>query len=68
MKKLRIGIVDLVSRGPSGALFARVMNANLASITNDKHYSRCVRTLASVFIVVLAMAAASRSGNLVIFR
>jgi hypothetical protein len=32
MKKLRIGIVDLVSRGPTRALFARVMNANLASI------------------------------------
>jgi hypothetical protein len=32
MKKLRIGIIDLVSRGPTQALFARVMNANLASI------------------------------------
>lgn len=32
MKKLRIGIVDLVARGPTRALFARVMNANLASI------------------------------------
>lgn len=32
MKKLRIGIIDLVSRGPTRALYARVMNANLASI------------------------------------
>jgi len=32
MKKLRIGIVDIVSKGPTRALYARVMNANLASI------------------------------------
>ena len=32
MKRLRIGIVDIVSKGPTRALFARVMNANLASI------------------------------------
>ena len=32
MKALRIGIIDIVSRGPTGALWARVMNANLASI------------------------------------
>src|SRR5947207_3842981 len=32
MRKLRIGIVDLVTKGPTRALFARVMNANLASI------------------------------------
>jgi len=32
MKKLRIGIVDIVSRGPTRALYARLMNANLASI------------------------------------
>lgn len=32
MRKLRIGIVDIVSRGPTRALYARVMNANLASI------------------------------------
>ena len=31
-KKLRIGIIDIVSRGPTRALYARVMNANLASI------------------------------------
>jgi hypothetical protein len=30
--KLRIGILDLVSKGPTRALWARVMNANLASI------------------------------------
>ncbi len=32
MRKLRIGIIDLVAKGPTRALFARVMNANLASI------------------------------------
>lgn len=32
MRKLRIGIIDLVSRGPTRTLWARVMNANLASI------------------------------------
>jgi len=30
--KLRIGVIDLVTRGPTRALYARVMNANLASI------------------------------------
>src|SRR5213078_1076481 len=32
MRKLRVGIVDLVTRGPTRALYARVMHANLASI------------------------------------
>jgi hypothetical protein len=32
MEKLRIGVIDLVSQGPTRALWARVMNANLASI------------------------------------
>jgi len=32
MRKLRIGIIDLVSKGPTRALFARVMNANFAAI------------------------------------
>jgi hypothetical protein len=32
MRKLRIGIIDLGSRGPTRAAFARVMNANLATI------------------------------------
>jgi hypothetical protein len=32
MRKLRIGIIDLVSRAPTRALYARVMHANLASI------------------------------------
>jgi len=32
MRKLRIGVIDLASNGPTRALFARVMNANLASI------------------------------------
>lgn len=32
MTKLHIGIIDIVSKGPTRALYARVMNANLASI------------------------------------
>lgn len=32
MRKLHIGVIDLVSKGPTRALWARVMNANLASI------------------------------------
>lgn len=32
MPKLRVGIIDLVTKGPTRALYARVMNANLASI------------------------------------
>jgi hypothetical protein len=32
VRKLRIGIVDLVAKAPTRALFARVMNANFASI------------------------------------
>jgi hypothetical protein len=32
MKRLRIGIIDLVARGPTRSLFLRVMGANLASI------------------------------------
>jgi hypothetical protein len=33
VRRLRIGVIDLVTRGPTRALYARVMNANLASIT-----------------------------------
>jgi len=32
MPKLKIGIIDIVSKGPTRALYARLMNANLASI------------------------------------
>jgi hypothetical protein len=32
MRKLRIGVIDLASQGPTKSLWARVMNANLASI------------------------------------
>ena len=32
MRKPHIGIIDIVSRGPTRALYARVMNPNLASI------------------------------------
>ncbi|AKD03712.1 radical SAM protein [Pontibacter korlensis] len=32
MARLRIGVVDLVSKGPTSTLWARVMHANLASI------------------------------------
>ncbi len=32
MRKLKIGIIDLVSKGPNKTLWARIMHANLASI------------------------------------
>ncbi len=32
MTKLKIGVIDLVSKAPTNALYARIMNANLASI------------------------------------
>jgi hypothetical protein len=32
MRRLRVGILDLVTNGPASALYARLMNANLASI------------------------------------
>jgi len=32
MKKLRIGIIDLVAKGPTNTLWARIMHASLASI------------------------------------
>lgn len=32
MKKLKIGILDLVSKGPNNTLWAKIMHANLASI------------------------------------
>ena len=32
MSKLKIGVIDLVSKAPTNALYARIMNANLASI------------------------------------
>jgi hypothetical protein len=32
IRRLRIGILDIVARAPTRALYARVMHANLASI------------------------------------
>ncbi len=32
MRKLRVGIVDLVAKGPTNSLYARIMHPNLASI------------------------------------
>jgi hypothetical protein len=32
LRKLRVGVVDLITKGPTRALYQRVMNANLASI------------------------------------
>jgi hypothetical protein len=32
MKKLKIGVIDLISKGPNHTLWARIMHANLASI------------------------------------
>lgn len=32
MRKLKIGVIDIVSKGPTNTLWARIMHANLASI------------------------------------
>ncbi|MDX2047013.1 MAG: radical SAM protein [Chitinophagaceae bacterium] len=32
MRKLKVGVIDLVSKGPNDTLWARIMHANLASI------------------------------------
>ena len=32
MRRLRIGILDLVARAPSTALWSRIMNPNFASV------------------------------------
>jgi len=32
MAKLKIGVIDLVSKGPTNTLWSRIMHANLASI------------------------------------
>lgn len=41
MTKLKIGIIDLVSKGPSNTLWAKVMHANLASIMPQVVASWC---------------------------
>ncbi len=43
MSKLKIGIIDLVSKGPTNALYARIMNANLTSIMPQVVASWCQR-------------------------
>lgn len=32
MRRLKVGVIDIVTKGPTKALYARVMNANLSSI------------------------------------
>jgi hypothetical protein len=41
MKRLRIGVLDLVTKGPTRSLYARVMNANQASIMPQVIASWC---------------------------
>jgi hypothetical protein len=43
MKKLKIGIIDLVSKGPTNTLWARIMHANLASIMPQVIAAWCER-------------------------
>ncbi len=43
MPKLKIGVIDLVSKGPTNALYARIMNANLASIMPQVVATWCQR-------------------------
>jgi hypothetical protein len=43
MKKLKIGVIDLVSKGPTNTLWARIMHANMASIMPQVIASWCER-------------------------
>ena len=43
MQKLKIGIIDLVSKGPTSTLWARIMHANLASIMPQVVATWCER-------------------------
>ncbi len=43
MRKLRIGVIDLVGQGPTKSLWARVMHANLASIMPQVVAAWCKR-------------------------
>ena len=52
MRKLRVGILDLVTNGPTRALYARVMNANLASIMPQVLAVWCERLGHDVRLVV----------------
>ncbi len=52
MRKLRVGILDLVTNGPTRALYARVMNANLASIMPQVLAVWCARLGHDVRMVV----------------
>ena len=52
MRKLRVGILDLVTNGPTRALSARVMNANMASIMPQVLAVWCERLGHDVRLVV----------------
>ena len=52
MRKLRVGILDLVTNGPTRALYSRVMNANLASIMPQVLAVWCARLGHDVRLVV----------------
>ncbi len=51
MRKLRIGVLDIVSRGPTRAWFPRVMNANMASIMPQVVAAWCRRAGHDVIFV-----------------
>ncbi|GJG85760.1 hypothetical protein tb265_09410 [Gemmatimonadetes bacterium T265] len=52
MRRLRVGILDLVTNGPTRALYARVMNANMASIMPQVLAVWCERLGHDVRLVV----------------
>lgn len=52
MRRLRVGILDLVTNGPTRALYARVMNANMASIMPQVLAVWCERLGHDVSLVV----------------
>ena len=43
MKKLKIGVVDLVCKGPTNTLWGKIMHANLASIMPQVVATWCER-------------------------
>lgn len=51
MSKLKVGVIDLVSKGPTHTLWARIMHANLASIMPQVVATWCEKEGHEVFFV-----------------
>jgi hypothetical protein len=51
MPKLKVGVIDLVGKGPSHTLWAKIMHANLASVMPQVVATRCKKEGHDVFFV-----------------